>query len=79
MDDLFVKICKNGRYYYPSFKHYTHLGHVTVQCDRCNRENIHSCIGFEGYDLCLRCADDITDILNRKMFSAPISLMFPKG
>ena len=49
---------KYGTYYNPANKHYKYKG--IVNCDRCSRTNLLVCIGWEEYDLCLKCADDLS-------------------
>lgn len=55
-----------GKYYNPASSHYN-LQNSVVTCDRCHRTNIPVAIGWETYDLCLSCADDMS-----KLFSKPI-------
>jgi hypothetical protein len=52
----FIDLYNRGTYYNPASKHY---GGGTVTCDRCNRTNIHSCIGLGNHDICLDCAASI--------------------
>ncbi len=52
-------ICKNGKYYYPASKHYGNED-ANVACDKCYKNNLNVSIGYENYDLCLLCVDDIT-------------------
>lgn len=50
----FVDCILYGKYYYPASSHYNNDS--IIQCDRCFRSNLHSCIGFENLDICLSCA-----------------------
>lgn len=54
----FKKIIENGQLYYPANQRYG--SDKQVVCDRCKRNNLSICIGYEAYDLCLTCADKIT-------------------
>lgn len=54
----FKKIIENGQLYYPANQRYG--SDKQVICDRCKRNNLSICIGYETYDLCLTCADKIT-------------------
>jgi hypothetical protein len=54
----FKKIIENGQLYYPANQRYG--PDKQVVCDRCKRNNLSICIGYESYDLCLTCADKIT-------------------
>ena len=54
----YYKAIQNGTYYYPAWKHYKKR--TNVFCDRCNRQNLKSCIGYQGFDLCLWCVDELT-------------------
>lgn len=58
----YFKVLEYGTFYYPAWKHYGK--HVTVICDRCNKSNLKSCLGYGNYDLCLSCADELTDPFN---------------
>jgi len=51
----FIDIIKKGRVYYPAIEHYNNS--PNVQCDRCYRNNLEICIGYNDKDLCLPCAD----------------------
>lgn len=56
-DDMsFTKnVFKNGIYYNPATDHYPDIKNVLVSCDRCKIINLHVCVGWESYDLCLKC------------------------
>jgi hypothetical protein len=58
----FENIVKLGVYYYPANKHYAG-NQISVVCDRCNKSNLVSCIGYKDKDLCLSCADMITQMI----------------
>ncbi len=58
----FYKVYKNGSYYYPACKHYNEE-EGPVGCDRCLDENIPACIGWEKYDLCLKCASYVDEMV----------------
>ena len=57
-DSLFKNIIKNGTFYNPAAKHYSQL-FVNVVCDKCKKSNLDMSIGWENYDLCLSCANNI--------------------
>ena len=54
------KIIENGIFYYPATEHYGKPS-ANIQCDFCNKSNLKSCIGYQDYDLCLRCTDSIAN------------------
>lgn len=62
MNRLYEDIYRYGKYYFPAQAHYN--SNVVVHCDRCLKEDISACIGWEEHDLCLRCAADVNDIMN---------------
>lgn len=62
-----IKIFKNGTYYNPASSHYN-TG-ASVICDRCKRTNLDMCIGYESYDLCFQCIQDISLQLKKPMYS----------
>ncbi len=55
-----IKIWKYGTYYNPASKHYGNPGNI--MCDKCFKDNLNMCIGYEDYDLCLNCVEDINKI-----------------
>jgi len=52
-------ICQYGTYYNPAHNHYGRQ--VDVVCDRCHKTGLGVCIGWQTYDLCLQCTQDIHD------------------
>ena len=61
-DQLYTKICENGKVYIPATTHYPKTKGASVSCDRCQRE-INICLGAhidgKDYDLCMTCVDEI--------------------
>lgn len=49
-----------GAYYCPAWKHYNRQ--APVACDKCNKQNLKACIGFDKYDLCLKCVSQLTEL-----------------
>lgn len=64
-----LDILKQGRYYFPANKHYNFQG--TVNCDRCYKQNIVASIGYLDYDLCLDCARNCEEVLERERSVGP--------
>lgn len=64
----FLNIIKKGTYYYPALKHYD-LDDGNIICDRCNRNNIPACIGYNDKDLCMECVNDIISFEKTKTTS----------
>lgn len=59
MNEKILKdIIKKGRYYYPATSHYDNS--KNVQCDRCFKNDLKACIGYDSMDLCLECVDKLT-------------------
>lgn len=58
----FIDVYKYGKYYNPANKHYDSVG--WVGCDKCEKEHLDVCIGYEDIDLCLKCMCDIGYFLN---------------
>ena len=69
--DTTLKILKYGTYYNPASDHYGMLGGSSsgqtsgVICDRCYRNNLSICIGYQSKDLCIRCIQEIDTDINR--------------
>src|SRR3990172_4781987 len=61
--DTFQKIVQLGKYYFPAHLHYSR--ETTITCDRCQRNQIPACIGWQQYDLCLNCAQKVAEQLTR--------------
>lgn len=45
---------KYGKYYNPATSHYNNPT-TTVICDRCGKQNLITAIGYDEFDLCLKC------------------------
>ncbi len=60
----FYKIVKKGKYYYPASLHYSENSRVT--CDRCRMNDIKACLGWEEYDLCIKCVDEVIFLIDQK-------------
>ena len=67
-------IVSYGTYYHPATNHYNN-GQMVV-CDRCFRQNLNACIGYNTYDLCLNCADTVI-ILEKQNEASKSSLPSP--
>ena len=62
--DLYRKIINNGEFFYPAADHYRKIpSQVNVVCDRCHRNNLRACIGWEQWDMCLKCSDEVSEQL----------------
>ena len=55
---LYTAILERGRFFYPAGVHYGNPD-ASVVCDRCKRSGIKTCIGYDRYDLCLPCVDQV--------------------
>jgi hypothetical protein len=55
------QICEFGTFYCPAKKHYNNFDRSVV-CDRCFTQNLKVCVGFETYDLCLKCVEAVVEI-----------------
>uniref|UniRef100_A0A6C0C6L4 Uncharacterized protein n=1 Tax=viral metagenome TaxID=1070528 RepID=A0A6C0C6L4_9ZZZZ len=63
MDENIKNICLYGTYYNPAEKHYGK--ECDVICDKCFRHNLDVSIGWQTYDLCLKCAQSVNRYLNK--------------
>jgi hypothetical protein len=63
MDENIKNICLFGQYYNPAEKHYGK--ECDVICDKCFRHDLDVAIGWETYDLCLKCAQSVNKSLNK--------------
>ena len=68
-----IEIAKNGMYFCPAYKHYGQM--TNVVCDRCNKTNLKACIGYDNKDLCLKCADALTNMITETNIYTPISVV----
>ncbi|AYV82002.1 MAG: hypothetical protein Homavirus2_6 [Homavirus sp.] len=71
MDDIYMKIYKYGTYYNPATNHYGAVG--SVNCDRCHRKLLDICIGWQTYDLCIECIQDINQHTHVFVAKNPLS------
>lgn len=60
-DDNYKLVLSFGSYFYPANKRY--YPESIVQCDRCLRNHLTTCIGFLNLDLCLTCAHQVESLL----------------
>lgn len=68
------RIFKHGSYYNPANKHYNYQG--IVNCDRCYKQNINVCIGYDDFDICMKCANYIdTHSVTSHTQSEPLTFM----
>jgi hypothetical protein len=58
MDSVLLNIYSKGKYYNPAWSHYGR--HTNVVCDRCKSSQLKVCIGWEKYDLCMKCVDQLS-------------------
>lgn len=58
-----VELVKYGKYYNPAYQHYGQEG--IVYCDKCNKQDLSVCIGYETFDLCLNCVQEIVDCMSK--------------
>jgi hypothetical protein len=75
-----MNVYNYGTYYNPASKHYGG-DHMTVNCDRCSRTNLKTCIGWQKFDLCNACISDIEKTVPRFSDLKPGSYIpfFPEG
>jgi len=56
-------VLTHGRFYYPATSHYNKKpGELNVICDRCQRQHIMCCVGYNDIDLCMPCVEIVADI-----------------
>ena len=60
-ETILKKICQLGTYFNPASKHYKN--NSKVSCDRCRKQNIDICIGWDSYDLCMKCVQEVNNII----------------
>lgn len=60
MNQELYNCAKNGKYYYPAWKHYDN-SNANVQCDKCSQQWLVACLGLENTDLCLQCGYEMTN------------------
>lgn len=59
-EELYKQIHKNGEYYNPANNHYNNDN--GVECDRCKKTELDTCIGWQENDLCMKCISAIDKI-----------------
>lgn len=59
----FMGLIRNGIYYNPATKHYGQEG--IVFCDLCKKQDLSICIGYDSYDLCLQCVQQVVDCVDK--------------
>lgn len=63
--DTMIKVYKYGTYYNPASKHYGGEETTNVVCDRCYRDHLDVCIGWQTHDMCLHCVEEINKELKK--------------
>lgn len=66
-------IVKYGRYFNPAKAHYQNA--ECVVCDRCHKTDLSICIGYEDYDLCFSCVEEVKRIMDRSKNHMNMTLM----
>ena len=56
--EIIANISKFGTYYNPASNHYGK--EVNVICDKCKKNGLNVCIGWQTFDLCLKCAEEVS-------------------
>ena len=69
-DKKYNNVIKYGKFYYPAISHYPNS--LNIQCDRCYKNDLQSCIGYEDIDLCLKCVDLLINFKNTNHFEIKI-------
>ena len=75
MNNVFLNIIKNGKYYCPAWTHYDKQ--TSVVCDRCGSTQLVVCIGWDKYDMCLKCVDTITSHQKPEIISSKKDTIYP--
>ena len=68
--ETMIKVYKFGTYYNPASNHYGSVANVA--CDRCYKNNLDISIGWQTYDLCLVCTNEINNELKSKSHYHPV-------
>lgn len=68
-DSILKQVATKGKYYCPASKHYPNIPNCIVKCDRCNKQSLNVCIGYNDKDLCMKCVAMITDTFTDIQFS----------
>src|ERR1700747_981413 len=55
-----------GTFYYPAYKHYNNP-EANVECDNCGSEQLKSCVGYDKYDICMKCTDSLSNMFYRNL------------
>jgi len=58
-----MELVKKGTYYNPAYQHYGQEGNVF--CDKCKKQDLLVCIGYETNDLCLQCVQEVVECMNQ--------------
>ena len=63
MDREITNIFYKGKFYNPAWTHYGKQ--TNISCDKCKRNNLTVCIGWEAFDLCMDCVSSLDNLLNK--------------
>jgi len=59
VDDNSFNVYRYGTYYNPAFRQYNLTTMVNVICDRCHKNYLNVCVGWNNKNLCLECVNMI--------------------
>ena len=63
-DEILTNIYIKGKYYNPAWKHYGN--ETNVVCDRCKTTQLDISVGWEDYDLCILCINQLSEIFKQQ-------------
>ena len=55
-----LNVVKFGTFYNPASNHYANS--LKVVCDRCKHNGLITCVGWQRFDLCLKCVEEVTTL-----------------
>lgn len=58
----------HGTFYFPAKTHYSSNPIATVTCDMCHQTQLRACIGYRDWDVCLTCANTLTELINSGLY-----------
>src|SRR5271154_5824803 len=58
-DHIYQNVCQYGQFYNPACSHYGYNS-ANVVCDKCKKHHLDVCVGYDKYDLCLKCVQEIS-------------------
>ena len=57
---IYKNVIKQGTHFNPAKGRYGNRTDLIISCDRCDKDELDECVGFNSTDLCMKCAGEVS-------------------